>query len=69
MLVTRNEARPDPRFTADWTSLPEVHRRLFRRVVPDYAAACEAYAASRGTYVWPQKLPVTPMVNVPGCGK
>lgn len=67
-----------PRFDADFKELKREHKRQFRSVLPDFNAACDAYAQSaakgksaRGgagvaTYRWPAALRVSPMKSVAG---
>lgn len=68
-----------PRWNADWKGLKPEHRRQFREVLPDFNAACEAYAKAyerardkdavkekAPTYRWPAALRVSLMKSAPG---
>jgi hypothetical protein len=55
-----------PRWDTDWKSLEPEHKRQFRHVLPDFAAACDACAVAAGAYSWPSALRVKPMRSAPG---
>jgi hypothetical protein len=68
-----------PRWDADWKALKSEHKRQFRDVVPDFNAACDAYAQAYDraqdedavkekapAYRWPAALRVSPMKSAAG---
>jgi hypothetical protein len=55
-----------PRWDADWKSLKPEHKRQFRKVLPDFIAACDTYAAASGACTWPAALRVKPMRSASG---
>lgn len=54
-----------PRFDADFSRLPDDHRRVFRRLVPAFSAACDAYVVSSGAQAWPARLRVRRLASAP----
>lgn len=55
-----------PQWDRDWKSLEAEYKRQFRAVLPDFNAACDAYAAAEGSYTWPKGLRVSPMKSARG---
>lgn len=55
-----------PRFDNDYRGLRPEHQQLFRRIIPAFSDACDAYVADPGGYVWPKRLRVSPMTSAAG---
>lgn len=55
-----------PTFMADWKRLDREHRAMFMTVLPQFNAACEAFASEEGQFRWPARLRVAPMRGAPG---
>ncbi len=53
-------------FRADLRRLSSEHHKLFLAVITAFNAACDAYAANPGSFVWPANLRVSRMVNHSG---
>lgn len=53
-------------FDSDWSSLATEHKRIFRKAIPAFSRACEAYVVSPGSFRWPASLRVSPMRSAPG---
>lgn len=55
-----------PQFDSDWSNLAAGHKQIFRKAIPAFSRACEAYVARPGTFRWPARLRVSPMQSAPG---
>jgi hypothetical protein len=54
------------RFDSDFRALPREHQKSFIALMPDFNAACDAYIAANGGYVWPKRLRVSKMSSAKG---
>lgn len=55
-----------PRFEKDLKSLSKEHQKLFRELLPTFTAACDAYIAAQGAFVWPKPLRVNKLMSAKG---
>jgi hypothetical protein len=54
------------RFDNDFKALPQPHKDLFRALMKDFSAACDAYVAGPGSFGWPRTLRVGRLSSAPG---
>ena len=54
------------RFDNDFKALAKQHQKSFRDLMPDFNAACDAYIADSGAFIWPTRLRVSRLTSAKG---